>query len=214
MTIKCGIFWRIINERNGGITQREGSRVQEKSGFTPLLQVFHATPDAIIISRITDQRRIDFNEAFLRLTGYSKEEVQDRTSLELNIWEKPDDRKKYLATLQEKGSVHEYEARFRMKSGMIRDGLVSEIETFSLGGELYLLTIVRDITERKQAEEKLRKYREHLEELVRERTIELENKNAELERFNRLFVGRELRMIELKKIIAEYEKKKNCTAWK
>lgn len=46
-----------------------------------------------------------------------------------------------------------------------------------------------------------------LEERVRERTAELEEKNLELERMNRLFVGRELRMRELKERIAELEKR-------
>lgn len=46
-----------------------------------------------------------------------------------------------------------------------------------------------------------------LEERVRERTVELEEKNRELERMNRLFVGRELRMRELKARIAELEKR-------
>lgn len=68
-----------------------------------------------------------------------------------------------------------------------------------------LLSITRDITERKKTEEELKKYREHLEELVKERTTELDVKNAELERFNKLFVGRELRMIELKEIIRKLE---------
>ena len=51
----------------------------------------------------------------------------------------------------------------------------------------------------------MKKYREHLEELVKERTTELDVKNADLERFNKLFVGRELRMIELKEIIRKLE---------
>ncbi len=61
----------------------------------------------------------------------------------------------------------------------------------------------RDITERKQTEQELAKHREHLEELVQERTKELEEKNIELKRYNRLFEGRELRIKELRDKVKE-----------
>ena len=64
-----------------------------------------------------------------------------------------------------------------------------------------------DITERKKAEKKIIKLNEELEGRVKERTEKLEKKSDELERANKLFVGRELRMIELKERIAELEKK-------
>ena len=52
----------------------------------------------------------------------------------------------------------------------------------------------------------MEKHREHLEELVEERTAALEEKTAKIERLNKLFVGRELRMKELKEGIKELEK--------
>ncbi len=67
--------------------------------------------------------------------------------------------------------------------------------------------VARDITERKQTELELEKHREHLEELVKERTEELEKNNAELERLNKLFVGREFRIKELKDRVKELEGK-------
>jgi DNA-binding response OmpR family regulator len=72
----------------------------------------------------------------------------------------------------------------------------------------------QEIIERRKAEEELRKLNEELDRRVKERTQELEaknaelkGKNAELEQMNKLFVGRELRMIELKKRIKELEEK-------
>jgi len=59
----------------------------------------------------------------------------------------------------------------------------------------------------KKSKRELEKYSESLEMKVKKRTKELEQKNEELARFNRLAVGRELRMVELKKKIEELEGK-------
>ncbi len=62
-----------------------------------------------------------------------------------------------------------------------------------------------NIKVRKQAEDELKKHREHLEELVKERTRELGEKNVELERFNKLFIDREFRIKKLKEKLRKYE---------
>ena len=66
-----------------------------------------------------------------------------------------------------------------------------------------------DITDRMNTEKELNQYKENLEKIVKERTAELETKTSELMRINKIFVGRELRMAELKRKIAELEKGKN-----
>lgn len=70
-----------------------------------------------------------------------------------------------------------------------------------------VLAIGRDVTDRRQIEVERAIHSEHLEEEVKKRTVELENSNRELAKMNELFVGRELKMIELKKRIRELEKK-------
>ncbi|PKN69927.1 MAG: hypothetical protein CVU54_07805 [Deltaproteobacteria bacterium HGW-Deltaproteobacteria-12] len=62
-----------------------------------------------------------------------------------------------------------------------------------------------DITAQRAAEEEIHKLNEDLEQKIKLRTSELEESVSRLEEMNRVFVGRELKMIELKERIAELE---------
>jgi hypothetical protein len=72
---------------------------------------------------------------------------------------------------------------------------------------LQILSVAENITTRRLAEEELLKHRDQLEELIKERTSELEGKNTELERFNKLLIGREFRIKELRDQVEELEDK-------
>ena len=73
------------------------------------------------------------------------------------------------------------------------------------GRPLRSMGTVHDVTDRKLAEEEVLALNQQLERRVAERTAELEAKNLELERINQLFVGRELKMVELKKRLKKFE---------
>lgn len=64
----------------------------------------------------------------------------------------------------------------------------------------------RELAERTRVEEILNRLNEELEQRVSERTRELERRNQELEQMNKAFVGRELKMVELKEKLARLEK--------
>lgn len=80
-----------------------------------------------------------------------------------------------------------------------------EVKRDEKGSICGLRGTAHNITERKIAEEELRRLNDELDQRVRERTAELEKANKGLERLNNVFVGRELRMVELKKRIKELE---------
>ena len=108
---------------------------------------------------------------------------------------------KSVAELKAKGSS-KVEGPFLHKNGVKRWWSVDAVKL----SETRYIGFVKDITERKEAEDELSNYRNNLEELVRERTKELEEKNEKLEKFNKLFVEREFRIKELKDRIKEFEK--------
>jgi len=190
----------VIND----ITDRKLAEEAVRNSEEKFFKAFHATPDAIVISRASDGQLIEVNDVFVRETGYSREEALSNSTIGLNLWADPHVRDRYIAGVREQGRVRDMEAQFSSKAGMVLDGLVSG-ETIILGGDLCLLTIIRNITDRIKTERELEKHRLHLEEMVNARTAELQVKIGEIERMNKLFVDRELRMIELKAKIKELE---------
>lgn len=139
---------RYISEHN----QAEEARRESEEKFA---KSFRAAPSVLTITTIAEGRYVEVNEAFERVTGYLREEVIGRTSLEINIWETPEARSCFLQELREKGEVRDLEARFRNKNGGYIEGLLSA-EIIEIQGVGHLLLLVNDITARKLAEAALR----------------------------------------------------------
>lgn len=129
---------------------REALRVSEEK----FSKAFRASPDAIAITTIAEGRYIEVNDRFLEITGFQWEEAIGRTSEELNLWAVEQQRIGCLQQLQEFGGVRDREIYFRLKSGEIRIGLFSA-EPIQIDGIPCLVSITRDVTERKQFEEQL-----------------------------------------------------------
>ena len=137
------------------ITELKRTEEAARQAEQRLSQVFEASPVAISITTLADGRYLDVNEAFLRLTGYQREEVIGKTSLAIGIWDKPADRSRLVQALQAIGSVRDFEFPFRTKSGELRDALIAA-ELIYLDDQPCNLALIHDITERKRAEEAVR----------------------------------------------------------
>jgi PAS domain S-box-containing protein len=139
-----GLLWHRARRRKAEI---EVGKSEEKFS-----KAFQHSPLAITIVRVTDDHYIEVNETFEIDTGWLREEVLRRTPREIDLWLDPDQRTASLAQLLEKGSVRDFEVRFRRKDGQIRTGLGSA-ELIEVNGEQCALSVIADITSRKQAEE-------------------------------------------------------------
>jgi PAS domain S-box-containing protein len=114
---------------------------------------FMTSPDSVNINRI-DGLYVDINEGFTALTGYTREDVIGKLSSEIDIWAIPEDRRRLIRGLESDGYVQNLESRFRCKDGTLKTGLMSA-RLIMLKGERHILSITRDITEKKEIEERL-----------------------------------------------------------
>ena len=133
-------------------------------------KAFLHSPEVIVISNIEDGTMLEANDSFLRLTGYTREEVIGRKSAELGIWAIQEERASAVKNLTEKGMVTPVECKFRMKSGEIRIWLFSA-EIINIGNKLCMLSVTTDITERKKMEEALREREKRFSDIA-ENTLE------------------------------------------
>ncbi len=145
-----GQFVNILTD----ITERKKAENALRQSEERFAKAFHSSPDAIIISRISDGLIIDVNEGWSKLFGHDPVEVIGHTSPALNLFVKPDDRKDAIRRIQEQGFVRNFELEIRSKSGEIRLTSLSA-EKMEVNGEAALLTVLRDITEQKKVERAL-----------------------------------------------------------
>jgi len=155
--------------------QAEEALRQSEEKFS---KAFRASPDMVIITTLRDGIFIEVNDSFTRIIGYTHEEVIGRSSTELGIWVKAKERARIAQIIKESGGVRNEEVDFRIKSGEIRLFLFSA-ELINIGDEPCLLSVVTDITDRKQAEEKTREA-ETMRELNKLQTELLANISHEL----------------------------------
>jgi PAS domain S-box-containing protein len=116
---------------------------------------FYISPDAININRLEDGLFVDINEGFTKLSGFTRDDVIGKTSLEVRLWSNLEDREVLLRGLKERSYYENLEADFRRKDGSIGKGLMSA-RVIPLQGVPHIISITRDITERRRAEEERR----------------------------------------------------------
>jgi len=153
---------------------------QEEEKFRALLE---SSPDAIYIIEPSTLRILRRNRRAVEMDGCSEEDLAHMTVTDLYP---PEDhalvRQRFEKGSESGGVLPLHALRHRRKNGQLVP--VEESQTLvDAGGERLVLSIVRDITDRKRAEEEIQKLNERLEQRVAERTAELEAANKELEAF-------------------------------
>lgn len=126
--------------------------------------LFRSNPVPMGITRASDYSIVDVNDVWTNLTGYTRDEALGHTAAELGLV-KPDILQQVRNKLAEWGEIHQLEIPFYNRNGEERRVLISS-ESLVLGREAYVLNNLVDITERKQAEEKLRATYDQLSKII------------------------------------------------
>ena len=143
------------------ITEKKKASIALQESEALFSTVFRVSPIAINIFRMSDGRSILVNDQYLSLIGFSREEVIGHTAAELGLFADPLTRAPLLKKLGEDGNANFAESRIRSKSGELKDALAS-LNVVTLNGERAAIVVATDITDRKQAEAKLKVLQEEL----------------------------------------------------
>ena len=143
------------------ITERKQAEQALKESQEMFSLAFLNSPTMILLSTLKEGRIIEANDMYRRVSGYSRKELIGHSTLELNIWENPEQRKSIIEKLKQKEAISNIDVKIRTKAGDIR--LVSmSLAKITLKDEPCLISIAVDITERKRVEEELEKEREEI----------------------------------------------------
>jgi len=133
------------------ITNRKRAEEELRESEKRYRLLFDVTP---VVTSITtpEGRALAVNNAIREMSGYTPEEF---VTLNMNdIYIDPGERRRMRALLQREGRVRDFETVFRRKDGLICIVLLNA-DTIELDNQRLILATVRDITERKQAEEEI-----------------------------------------------------------
>lgn len=138
-----------------------------------------ATPVSTVISRISDGMMMYANQSFCKLFDYNFEDLIGKKSPEMYYEQKG--RESLMKEFSKKGKLSNFELQVKKADGIPFWASVS-VETMTFDGIDALFSTAVDITERKNSEQVLKDYKDNLEILVEKRTVQLKDKNKELEK--------------------------------
>lgn len=167
ITLIAGIVWTF-----GFIimtSQRANAETREAKEHFEL--IFQTSPDAVLITRLEDGYFVDINAGFTALTGFTRQDILGKTTLNIGLWRAIADRQKITDALTKNGFCDNVEITVWCKDGSEIIGLLSS-KIINLQSVAHVISVVHDITERKRIQRILETLNLDLEAQVTQRTQE------------------------------------------
>jgi PAS domain S-box-containing protein len=126
-------------------TERLRAELARERSEALLSHVVATSPDLITLTDITTGRYVMVNDAFVALSGWTREEAIGRTSIELGVWGRAETRDRFVGLVREHGEVRNMAVEFCDRHGREFSLLVSAAR-FGMEGREYLVLNGRDVT--------------------------------------------------------------------
>lgn len=161
------------------ISERKRVETLLKETTDRLSTIFKEIPSSLSISTLDEGRYMEVNDAFEHISGFSRNEAIGKTSIELGILNSQT-REKIKKEVIKEGAVRNFEININRKQGDSITGLFAG-RVINVNGSPALLSIITDVTERRKADEQIRKYLYELQinkEILERNAKELSELNA------------------------------------
>jgi PAS domain S-box-containing protein len=136
------------------VTEQKLAEARLQSSEQKFAKAFYMSPLGVTITTRAEGRYVDANETFLKMLGYTRDQVIGKTVFDLKLWASKGDRENMLLGLDRSGRVT-MDSVFTTCSG---DARIVQVfaEAIELDGAPCILAITQDVTEKRQLENQLR----------------------------------------------------------
>lgn len=180
---------RLFIDLESDIDERLRTEAELTTSQEKFIKAFQSSPTAAVISKMKDGKFLEINSQFEKLTGFSRDELLANTSLSLGFWVFPEERKKMINQIEEKGLIQDFAFDGRQRSGRLIKCLFSGT-IININQEKCMISYISDVTDKRIIEEVIRIRLALWEYSADHNTMELMQKTLdEIEELTRSKIG-------------------------